>query len=250
MLKNEFVVGYKNIENARYAGASGKHQVDEPAVDTTNGAGPHNIQLFVLNPDGTVLTCLSGYWHAQDLAQELLLAENLNKVWEDPTMSREQKNELWRQMQLDHIKEHDKGFQQRSRMQGFDLQYEAKNKPNSDFFYNNRAVNPATGSTPGRNVKTVDIVMHERLAARPFEQYEKFDVAQFSDYGKPIYDKHEMYLDANGKRIPGTEGEKEPMIGNTPAAHPIKTGLTRTGGRVARTTLNQAIRVGIRALLR
>lgn len=249
MLKNDFVVGYKNIENARYAGASGKHQVDETAVDTTNGAGPHNIQMFVLNPDGTVLTCLAGYWHSQDLALELQLAQKLNAVWESPVLSREQKDEIWQQMQLEHIQKHDKGMASRSHMQGFDVQYEAKNRPNSDFFYQSSAINPATGATPGRNVKTVDIVVHERLAARPFEQYNKFDVAKFSDYGKPIYDKHEMYLDANGKRIPGTEGAQEPMIGNTPAAHPIKTTMTRTGTQVARTTLNQALRFGLRALI-
>lgn len=249
LLKNSYIVGYKNIDNARYAGASGKHRPDEPAVDTTNGAGPHNIQLFVLNADGTVLSCLPGYWHAQDLAKELELAQKLNKIWEDPSLSREQKDKLWKEMQLAHLQEHDHGLHNRSRMQGFDVQYEAKNRPGSDFFYNSRAINPATGATPDRNVKTVDIVMHERLATRPFEQYKAFDVASFFDYGKPIYDKHEQFLDASGKIAPGADLSSEPMIGNTPKAHPVKTQLQRTGKSVARTTFNQALRYGLRALI-
>ena len=80
MLKNQFVCGYHNIANEHYAGASGKHQVDGNAVDTSNGAGPHNIQIFVLSADGIVLTCLPGYWHSQDLADELKLAQTLNQV--------------------------------------------------------------------------------------------------------------------------------------------------------------------------
>ncbi len=249
MLKNDFVVGYRNIENQKYAGASGKHKPDEAAVDTTNGAGAHNLQIFVLAADGTILTCLPGYWHAQDLEQELALARQLNAVWTNADLSLTDKKAQFTKMQLAHIVEHDRGMASRSHMQGFDLKYEAK-KPASDFFYNPRAVNPTTSDTPARNVKTVDIVMHERMASHPFEPYERFDVAQYSDYGKPTYDKHEQYLDASGKIAPGADLASQPMIGNTPKAHPIKTQAKRTGSRVARTTLNQGMRYGIRALMR
>ena len=58
------------------------HPIDQSeAVFTTNGAGPHNIQMFVLAPDGTVLTCLPGYWQSDDLAGELNLAEDLFKLF-------------------------------------------------------------------------------------------------------------------------------------------------------------------------
>jgi hypothetical protein len=39
--------------------------------------------------------------------------------------------------------------------------------------------------------KTVDQVVHERMAQRPFVAHESFDVESFSDYGKMRYDKHE-----------------------------------------------------------
>jgi len=249
MLKDDFIVGYRNIENQKYAGASGKHKPDQPAVDTTNGAGPHNLQIFVLADDGTILTCLPGFWHAEDMVKEFALASQLNAVWKNPDLSLEEKKAQFTKLQLDHIAQHDKGMVGRSHMQGFDLQYEAK-KPASDFFYNPRAVDQATGKTAPKNVKTVDIVMHERMAAHPFEPYERFDVAHFSDYGKPSYDKHEQFLDASGKIAPGSDLSSEPMIGNTPKAHPYKTEAKKSGTRIARATLNQGMRFGLRALLR
>jgi hypothetical protein len=249
LLKDKFVCGYRDIGNQKYAGASGKHMPDENAVDTTNGAGPHNIQLFILDPDGTVLTCLPGYWHAQDLATELALAQALDGVWHDPGLTLEQKRSKFTQMQLAHIAEHPDGEHKRSHMQGFDVQYEAKHNPNSDFFYNPRSIDPSTGQTPGNNVKTVDIVFHERMADRPFVQYDKFDVAQYSSYGKLKYDKEEMFRDANGQIAAGANVSDEPMIGNDPKAHPIKTEVTRTGNRIARQSVNQFLRFGLSSLI-
>src|SRR5271168_1939983 len=110
MLKDNFVCGYRNIANKSYAGASGKHQVDGNAVDTTNGAGPHNIQMFVLSTDGVVLTCLPGYWHSQDLVTELKFAQELNTVWTDPNLSRAEKDQQFRQMHLQHIAQHSKAM--------------------------------------------------------------------------------------------------------------------------------------------
>jgi len=246
LLKDNFVCGYRDIQNMKYAGASGKHMPDENAVDTTNGAGPHNIQMFVLDPDGTVLTCLPGYWHAEDLAPELVLAQNLDKVWHDPNLTLPQKKAQFTQMQLAHIAEHSKGENHRSHMQGFDEQYEAKNNPNSDFFYNPRAIDPKTGQTPKTNIKSIDIVYHERMADRPFVPYDKFDVAQFASYGKLKYDKQEMFRDpTTGQVIAGANKNDEPMIGNDPKAHPIKT----AGFQVAKQTLNSMVRIGIGSLI-
>jgi len=246
MLKDNFVCGFRDISNQKYAGASGKHMPDENAVDTTNGAGPHNIQLFVLDPDGTVLTCLPGYWHAEDLAPELELAMELDKVYHDPSLTLPEKRTRFTQMQLAHIAQHPKAEQRRSHMQGFDEQYEAKNNPNSDFFYNPRAIDPATGQTPANNVKSIDIVVHERLAERPFVAYDKFDVAQFSSYGKLKYDKQEMFRDSTGKIAEGARTGDEPMIGNDPKAHPIKTQVKRTGTQVARRGIYTLVRSLIR----
>jgi hypothetical protein len=41
------------------------------------------------------------------------------------------------------------------------------------------------------DLKSVDQVVHERMAQRPFVPYEDFAVEKFSDYGKMGYDKHE-----------------------------------------------------------
>jgi len=243
MLKDQFICGYKDISRKHYAGASGKHEPDENAVDTTNGAGPHNLQMFVLASDGTILMCLPGFWHSEDLVKELQLAQELNKIWQATDLSGPQKDQLFSQMQLAHAQDHGKEEQERSRMQGFDLQYEATHKRDSDFFINPHAVNHKTGEVAAANVNPVDLVMHKRMASRPFLAYAKFDVATYSDYGKPMYDKEEQFRDANGNIVKGANLASEPMIGNDPRAHPIETQVKRQGKNIAR----QAIMYGLRA---
>jgi hypothetical protein len=247
LLKDNFICGFKDISRKGYAGASGKHEPDENAVDTTNGAGPHNIQMFVLTPDGTVLHCLPGYWHSGDLASELKFAEKLNAVWKDPFMTEEEKSARFKELNLRQISLEPSGMSQRSHMQGFDLQYEAKNRPHSDFFKDPKLVQQKTGkgqkmAKGDDNVQTVDIVMHERMAARPFIAYKKFDTANFCCYGKDEYDKHEQFRNADGSIKPGADLSKEPMIGNDPRAHPIETQVKKQG-------LN-ALRMGIQSALR
>lgn len=248
-LKSEFVCGYSDISDKKYAGASGKHKPSENAVHTTNGAGPHNIQIFVLAPDGVVLHCLPGYWKPQDLAGELEFAKAVNDIWQNNSLTVPQKRQMFAEMNLAHIKEHEKGLSKRSHMQGFDLIHEAKTNPHSDFFYNPARVDSTSGHTPKENVKTVDIVLHERMAQRPFVPFEHFDAEVFSSYGKPLYDKHEQYRLANGSIAPGSDLGQAPMIGNTPKAHPIKTGFKKTGGMIVQTTINQVVRYGMRAIL-
>jgi hypothetical protein len=249
ILKNDFICGYKDISRARYAGASGKHQPDENAVDTTNGAGPHNIQMFIITPDGIVLHCLPGYWHSQDLADELRFAEQLNDVWNDQSLTREEKDRAFAQMQLRHIASHSPAERNRSRLQGFDVKFEAEHKlGRTDVFYNPSAIDPR-GSIPPAQVKTADVIMHERMAVRPFEEYKRFDVAAYSDYGKNVYDKHEQFRDSTGQIAKGADLSSEPMIGNDPRAHPIETQVKKEGKRAARSGLNFLLRYGIRAAL-
>jgi hypothetical protein len=224
MLKDQFVCGYKDIENKGYAGASHKHEPDGNAVDTTNGAGPHNIQIFVLDADGTVLTCLPGYWNAEDLASELQLAQRLDKVWRNQNLNRDQKDQLFRRIQLGHIADHSQAEHDRSRMQGFDISYEEK-RHNTEVF-NASHMNMRTGVVEKETPKTTDVMMHQRIAALPFVPYKKFDVAAFSDYGQPMYDKHENSLSDSGQRSGGGDGA---LIGNNPGAHPIKTEIIRQG---------------------
>jgi hypothetical protein len=245
LLKSDFICGFKDISHKHYAGASGKHRPDENAVDTTNGAGPHNIQMFVITPDGTVLHCLPGYWHSQDLASELKFAERLNEIWQNPNLSRAEKEAQFSQLQIAQIYAEPKGMSNRSHMQGFDLSYEAKHRPHGGFFYNPGLVDQMSGKTPPNNVKTVDIVMHERMAARPFLAYKEFDVANYSAYGKNEYDKHEQFRMANGQIAPGADLKSEPMIGNDPRAHPIETQVKKQGFRVAKQGLFTVLRYGL-----
>jgi hypothetical protein len=247
MLKDKYICGYRNIADKGYAGASGKHKVDGNAIDTTNGAGPHNIQIFVLTSDGTVLMCLPGYWHSQDLVNELKLADDLNKVWTDPALSRAQKNQEFRQIQLAHIAEHSQAERNRSHMQGFDIQYEITHRlRNTDVFYDPRLVDVAAKKAPPQDVKTTDVIMHERMAQRPFVPYERFDVAAYADYGKPFYDKHEDFRMANGQIAPGAKLNSEPVIGNDPRAHPIETQVEKQGASVLRQGLMTFLRYGLR----
>ncbi len=198
-------------------------------MQTTNGAGPHNIQLFVLAPDGTVLHCLPGYWNPNDLVYELHFAEQINSVWQDRSLSRTQKDDAFRKMQLAHISEHGPGLARRSRMQGFDQEYEAKNRLNqSDTIRNPRAITAAYEEgamhAPQGAFKTTDEIMHERMAKRPFVQYDRFDVAAYCDYGRPFYDKSENERDAHLENLrqqrggpPGWGGEQRGGKERSPA---------------------------------
>jgi hypothetical protein len=203
-LKNYMVCGYKDISGEPYAGMSGRHDRDGNAVQTTNGAGPHNIQMFIMSGDGTVLTCLPGYWAPQDLVYEVQFANQLNKVWTDPHLSRAQKDQTFTQLHLAHSEQHPRGMVSRSHLQGFDAMFEAQ-KLNSDAIKNPTMLASyeswgpnANGHFPMQAFKTTDVLMHERMAKRPFVAYNRFDVAAYSDYGKWQYDKEEDARMADG----------------------------------------------------
>jgi len=214
-LKDNFVCGYKDITNEPYCGVSGRHEVWGNAVNTTNGAGPHNIQIFVLNPDGTVVHCLPGYWNSEDLITELAFAQKLNHVYSN-TASDTTKKQQYVQMQLSHIKEHSPAMVARSHMQGFDQMFEARKKLNTtDTISDMAAVKNALATNariPDNAFKTTDVIMHERDAKQPFVPYSQFDVVSFSDYGKTKYDKNEDYHNAYG-RVDMQAAQHAPELG-------------------------------------
>jgi hypothetical protein len=209
VLKNNFICGFKNIKGEPYAGKSGKHDPNSPAVLTTNGAGPHNVQIFMLSADGVVLHCLPGYWAPLDLLQEMNFAMTLNQVWQNKSLSLEAKQKLFREANLIHVRSHPADMTIRSRLQGFDAR-EERQKADSDFKYKPGDYHPAATllaqakKVRQSDLKTVDQVVHLRMAQRPFVAYEDFDVEKFSDYGKMRYDKHEAdettVRKANGKK--------------------------------------------------
>jgi hypothetical protein len=217
-LQSHFVCGVKDISKEQYAGVSRKHEEDGQAIKTTNGAGPHNLQVFMLSPDGTVLHCLPGYWDPRDLVYEMGLAWQLNQVWTDPSLSRSQKDQLFRQMHLAHEQQHPADMVFRSRMQSFDQKYEAKHRLlTSDTIRDPQLITASfasAGRLPQAAFKTTDEIVHERMALRPFLPFQEFDVASYVDYGRPLYDKHEDQRNLSGQRVAfDREGDK--LIGNT-----------------------------------
>ena len=206
VLKNQFVCGYKNIAGEPYAGRSGHHDTDSPAVVTTNGAGPHNVQLFFLSSDGTVLHCLPGFWAPQDLLLEIQLAQNLNRLWQNNNVTPEKKNKMFRQTQLAHTAQHPAQMTERSHLQGFDAKHE-KQESDSDFkVKSSDSIHRRVKLAKNNGLKTTDQVVHERMAERPFVNYEEFDVADFTDYGKISYDKKEQTRVADAS---GSTGKKK-----------------------------------------
>ena len=213
---------------------SGKHEVWGNAVNTTNGAGPHNIQIFVLNPDGTVLHCLPGYWNSEDLITELAFAQKVNTLYTS-TMPEAAKKQHYTQMHLAHIKEHSSAMVGRSHMQGFDQMYEAKKKlETTDTIANLGAVKSALASgarLPDNAFKTTDVIMHERVARQAFVPYNQFDVVAFSDYGKTKYDKNEDFHNVYG-RVDMQAARNAPELGvsRQAQANANATGSAAAGG--------------------
>lgn len=203
-LKEHFVCGVRDITEEPYCGLSGRHDTGGNAVNTTNGAGPHNMQLFMLAADGTVLHCLPGFWNANDLVEEMKFADSLNGVWTNQKLSPGQKLKQFKQMQLAHVEEHSPAMVKRSKMQGFDQKYEAAHRWGTSDTIADRTLITSDmlqnggPKLPQEAFKTTDLIVHERMAARPFVPIGRFDTAAFVDYGKPKYDKHEDMRNADG----------------------------------------------------
>lgn len=192
-LNSKFVAGFRDISDEPYCGLSGKHDATNPAAKTTNGAGPHNTQLFVLDPDGTVLHCLPGFWDPRDLALELDFAAQLGRVWRDPKLNAAQKRARFTTLQLEHLGAHPQDMVDRSVMQGFDKKHETRFRADtSDCVLREGGVQPKLRPRRPKQqdeFKTCDQIVHERMAARPFVAYAAFDTAAYADYGRPKYDK-------------------------------------------------------------
>ncbi len=231
-LKNNYVCGTRDITGEPWAGVSGRHEINGNAVRTTNGAGPHNIQMFVLAPDGTVLHCLPGYWDSRDLIEELDFAQKLNQVWSGGGTV-EQKRKMFSSMQLAHIKSHSPAMTARSHMQHFDQKYEAKNR----LYTSDTILNPTLAAqslvmgmkTPPGAFKTTDVILHERMSQRPFLPYREFDVMAFSDYGKLKYDKNEDYRDVRGG-VDASAARFAPQLG-VREVHESRANTSKTAGK-------------------
>lgn len=203
MLESDFVVGWNNIADEDYVGSSHGYTCQEAAVGTTNGAGARNTQILVLSPGGTVLHALPGFWHPDDLATELQFSKAMYRLWKDRTRSRADKNKMAARMQLAALRTHSPAMFARSSWQGFDQQAEVKRLnmgADRDTF-----VRDSQGElAQGMRLKPINVLVHERMAQRPFESIRRFDVAEFADYGRDYYDNNAR-VDGTGVRF-GTKG--------------------------------------------
>lgn len=189
MLGDRFVVGWRNIWREDYVGVSHGYRRDQLAVGTTNGAGGRNMQILVLAPDLTVLHALPGFWHPDDFAHELRLAEGLFTLWRDQRLSRAQKDDLFRAVQLAESRSQGADTHARSGWQDFDAHAErmrARRERRDTFVCVELPANLGMVTM----MKPLDVLMHERMAERPFQPLADFDVDSFVDYGRPYYDNN------------------------------------------------------------
>lgn len=196
MLKNDFILGWKNIIAEKFVGESHGYDTEEDSsVGTTNGAGPHNVQFFVIAPDGTVIHALPGFWHPDDLAWELNFAKQLYAVWTDKSLSLAKKQEKCKALQLDAIAKMPTAMTARSSWQGFDAKAEEKRR---DAGVARDTFSTEANAMGKSKMKPINQLVHERMAQRPFVAFAKFDTPQYCDYGRLYYD--------NNKKVDG-EGE-------------------------------------------
>lgn len=187
VLKDRYVVGWRNVMNEEWVGQSHGYSRSQQAVGTTNGAGGRNVQIFVLSPDLVVLHALAGFWHPDDLRAELRFAEGLWSVWKDEKLTRAQKDAFCRQMQLAESRFQDEETFARSQWQHFDKHVEL-----SRLQTENR---DTVARVPGENgqgfaLKPHNVLLHERMADHPFVPFDEFDVTWIADHGQAFYDNN------------------------------------------------------------
>lgn len=195
LLQNEFVLGWRNIWRESYTGYSNGYKPGQCAVHTTNGAGAHNMQIFVLAPDRTVLHALPGYWHPDDLARELRFALVLARLYEDEGRTLEQKRSMARLLHDAEIHRQTDETAARSGWQGFDQRAELARAQSEE-----RDTVVVDGEGNPVAMKPVNELVHERLLAQLFVPFDDFDIEGFIDYGTLHYDLNRAH--GKGRDLP------------------------------------------------
>ena len=157
-------------------------------------------------------------------------------------------------MQIAHISEHPRHMVKRSKMQGFDKKYEIKHRLHTSDTIKNVQL-ASYGLTKGQKIpkgafKTTDVIMHERMAARPFVHFSQFDVAHFVDYGRPKYDKNEDFRNSSGKLVDRQGARSQEMLGQVPEKKRKKQRRKRGKNRLMRSAGRGVVNYGIRAAFR
>ena len=141
-------------------------------------SGGRNIQMYFMTPNGRVVHCLPGFWSAEDFYTQAGFAVKLGMLARTKRLSNADRNEKFLDMHLQKAHGHNYGLVEGAQLQGFDVKYVKNNT--SDFTRGNK------GFVKG-GVKLVDQVVHERMAARPFVPFEKFDAHEFTKLGIKRY---------------------------------------------------------------
>jgi hypothetical protein len=133
----------------------------------------------------------------------------LHRLWLDPDKSRQEKERLFALMHDRHVRGFSADTLARSDWQGFDRAFEtmrAQSEPR-DTIRRDESGAPLAGPGGGFELKPVCVLLHDRMAARPFQRLDAFDLEEFVDYGRPYYDNNE-WLD-KGKSFPAAEKANE-----------------------------------------
>ncbi len=216
LLKEDWIVGWHNIENEPHIGQSFGYTSKQTSIGTTNGAGPHNIQMFMLSPDLVVLHALPGFWHPDDLARELGLGKQMLALWQDEELTKAEKKHRFKSLQMAALKSHPRVTFERSGWQDFDMMVEhAKYQSGMmrDTFLCDADGFVKTNGLGKPVMKPTNQLVHERMAKRPFVKYSKFDTHAFADYGTPFYDNN-LRVDGKGKNFQRTN--RMPAVQMTP----------------------------------
>lgn len=202
MLESDFVVGWKNIRKEDYVGLSYGYKKSQRAVGTSNGAGAHNVQIFVLAPDLVVLHALPGFWHPEDLARELWFSKMLFRLWQDESRTRAQKDDMFARLQLAEPANQPAATFARSQWQGFDASFErgrARTQARDTIVVTEDG--KLARDDKGRlRMKPINVLVHERMSRRPFVPFADFDIAGFIDYGLEFYDNN-IRIGDRGKKF-------------------------------------------------
>jgi len=188
MLQNDFVLGWSNNQREEYTGSSRGYHKQQTAIGTTNGAGGHNVQIFVLSADKVVMHALPGFWHPDDFVSELRFAQVMHRLWRDDSRSLGEKWTMFRRLHEARLKRPSPATTARSCWQGFDFRTELQRIAGGES--RDTAV-VHYGAQP--TAKPINVLVHERLAMHPFEPFEAFDVGSFVDYGQRYYDNNRGY---------------------------------------------------------
>ena len=184
LLKNDFVVGWENIDDKEHVGVSHGYSCKQTAIGTTNGAGGRNVQIIVMASDTTVLHVLPGFWHPEDLAKELLYARQLFHLHKDKSKKLAEKRRFASMMRGSHLRSMSEETIARSDWQGFDGHTEFRR-------YKNEPRDTIVLSSAGKpQLKPVCQVVHDRMSELVFTKLAKFDLEEFVDYGRAFYDNN------------------------------------------------------------